>query len=342
MDIDRPLKVKLDVVKLRIGQKFLNKLLRELQFESVPKTSQTGQPEKKDEDLMLGLILPAVLQKISLKTSQFVFVVRLAESTARFSVHSSKFDIGVKLAEENESKIFADFEGVRAQIRDRSTAFKTLIGPFCGRAALEAANVSHSGSDRANFFDPKLNVSVELDDFSSRICPIRIQAIQTFITEIENLIRATAHSACEGPEISEVTASEIKNEIFENDLHSGNFEFITAGSQGPDSDREPIKPKTVIFRIGSAAKLGSFTWRYKQPRVLKSLFFTPVPMIHEVETEEITKVKCELQYFDELMREFVPFKIFDVNELDGTHVPIEFSDTQAKGLKSVTANDNQN
>ena len=52
-------------------------------------------------------------------------------------------------------------------------------------------------------------------------------------------------------------------------------------------------------------------------------------MIHDPETEEITKVKCELQYFDELLREFVPFKTFDVHELDGTHVPIDVIESQA-------------
>ena len=121
------------------------------------------------------MIIPAILQKISLKTSQFVFVVQLAESTARFSVHSSSFDVRVKLKENMESSVIVDFEGARAQISDRLTQFQTLIGPFCGAVTLEAANVRHSGSDVPTFVDPKLKISAELDDFSAHICPERIQ-----------------------------------------------------------------------------------------------------------------------------------------------------------------------
>ena len=183
--------------------------------------------------------------------------------------------------------------------------------------------MNHSGNATgpASIFDPKIRVNLALDNLPVNVSDESIAKIKMLHAELLEFTPKSGdtNSSSRDPESAD---PEISEDLFTNDLHSGQFEFITAAAFGLDIN-QPIEANKVIFQMGSAALPGSLTWRYASPRVLKSLFFTPVPLTHEKETEMVTQVRCHLEYFDELMEQYVTLKIFDVSELDATIVNIK-------------------
>ena len=163
--------------------------------------------------------------------------------------------------------------------------------------------MNHSGNATgpASIFDPKIRVNLALDNLPVNVSDESIAKIKMLHAELLEFTPKCGDndSSSSDPESAD---PEISEDLFTNDLHSGQFEFITAAAFGLDIN-QPIEANKVIFQMGSAALPGSLT--------------------HEKETEMVTQVRCHLEYFHELMEQYVTLKIFDVSELDATIVNIK-------------------
>ena len=159
LHVERPLKVSLDLTKLKIAQKFLNKLCEEFeigkkhgdQSSVLIKPNVERQYSESNYDL-----LRSIFHKIELETSQLVVFVQLYKSATLFSVE--KFSSILQFSEARFSEIQTQFDyfGLRVQIKKNFAKFKTVVGPCTGGAKIKLNAIPHASQMLASFLSPRI------------------------------------------------------------------------------------------------------------------------------------------------------------------------------------------
>lgn len=96
-----------------------------------------------------------------------------------------------------------------------------------------------------------------------------------------------------------------------DDLRSDVCQYIM------DSENLP-KPGQIVFCNNSREGLSSMSWSYNEPRVISGLVFNPVPF--NVASDSGDKVHCVLQYWEDLIQNFVDFVDIELSENEVTEI----------------------
>ena len=128
---ERPLKVSLDLAKLKIGAKFMSKLKDELTFKDIP----TSTPNTTSGDEYFDII-KSVLHQIRLETAQIVIFVQLYKSALQFSLEA----LHAKCWLEDMISLQTKFNGIRVQLKRNFSRLETVLGPWSGECQAKGTN----------------------------------------------------------------------------------------------------------------------------------------------------------------------------------------------------------
>lgn len=125
-------------------------------------------------------------------------------------------------------------------------------------------------------------------------------------------VSGMAHAKSDDSECNEVAT-----EYYQDDLRAGAFQFVESMDTSA-ADKLPLPYQIRISSQGVGQSGGSICWRYRQPR---SLHFVQVfPVIVEQHWHRKRRgndsVRCELQYYADVIGEFRPFIEFELSETD--------------------------
>ena len=133
LKIERPLKIILDFVKLKIGTRFIKKLFEEIDIPKHNLNKTNVQVENSDfpENEAVNRnfdLFRSIFHSLELETSQLVFLIQLYKSAIQVSV--DKIKNLTKLEPHIESQI--SFTGLRVQIKTNFSRFQGIPGPGSG------------------------------------------------------------------------------------------------------------------------------------------------------------------------------------------------------------------
>ena len=298
--VERPLKVSLDLAKMKIGAKFMKKLTQELTFKDLP-SSKSGFETSGDEYFD---IIRSVLHQVRLETSQIVVFVQLYKSAIQFSLEAAH----AKCILEEQISMDAKFKGIRLQLKRNFSKFETVLGPWSGEIASKFELVAHSNSTRANVLKPKVFISLSSESLILSASSQLLDKLDCLVCDLKDVI--PQKSVKQNPiRHSSVTTK--------NDLHKGIFEFISTPSEtGP-------KVNQVLFETLNKSQL---TWRYPERRFISRISVNPVPINRINNSGWPTSVQIDLQFYDEVLDQYITLKSFFVSETEP--VLIDFSSVE--------------
>ncbi|XP_054981251.1 intermembrane lipid transfer protein VPS13B isoform X2 [Sorex araneus] len=216
---------------------------------------------------------------------------------------------------------------LKTSLKERS---RTLIGPCCVTADLEAKWCKHSGSPGPEQSTPKIAVDLRgglLQVFWGQEhlnCLVLLHELLSGYLQDRGSLGAQPSEAEPQVPAPVEKSQTLKSEHSSDDLRSGLFQYI--------KDADPLKLPgvyEVFFSNETEESPGMMLWRYPEPRVLTLVRITPVPFnttedpdISTADLGDVLQVPCSLEYWDELQKVFVAFQEFSLSESKVCELPL--------------------
>ncbi|XP_067887270.1 intermembrane lipid transfer protein VPS13B-like isoform X4 [Heterodontus francisci] len=373
LELSRPWKVNLSLVKLDQVTKFLKRILPRYGSEIASKaavspetvyskemfTSASGmrnEPGSFTERAMgQGSIWKTVsfFQKFSIHTAQIVAVMETVPHPDKpcilASLSSLKGILNIKAGPKPTGMILGATFALQLKdlliktcLKDRT---RVLIGPFCCTVQLEAKWCRHSGDP-----DPHHSVPKTLVDLKAGLIQIfwgqeHLNCLNLLHELLQGYLRQDAktqtsdHTQQPSSAMGRYQAS--KTEHSSDDLRTGQFQYI----QDADVQKVPSVFE-VVFYNETDDRPGMMMWRYPEPRVLTLVRINPVPF-NTTEDPDIStadlgdvlqQVPCSLEYWDELQQVFVDYREFSLSESKACELQLP-NVTLANDQKELIASD---
>ncbi|XP_067887274.1 intermembrane lipid transfer protein VPS13B-like isoform X8 [Heterodontus francisci] len=372
LELSRPWKVNLSLVKLDQVTKFLKRILPRYGSEIASKaavspetvyskemfTSASGmrnEPGSFTERAMgQGSIWKTVsfFQKFSIHTAQIVAVMETVPHPDKpcilASLSSLKGILNIKAGPKPTGMILGATFALQLKdlliktcLKDRT---RVLIGPFCCTVQLEAKWCRHSGDP-----DPHHSVPKTLVDLKAGLIQIfwgqeHLNCLNLLHELLQGYLRQDAktqtsdHTQQPSSAMGRYQAS--KTEHSSDDLRTGQFQYI----QDADVQKVPSVFE-VVFYNETDDRPGMMMWRYPEPRVLTLVRINPVPFnttedpdISTADLGDVLQVPCSLEYWDELQQVFVDYREFSLSESKACELQLP-NVTLANDQKELIASD---
>ena len=311
LKIERPLKIILDFVKLKIGTRFMKKLFEEIDIPKAnlkkPHVENSEFPENEAVNRNFDLFR-SIFHSLELETSQLVFLIQLYKSAIQVSV--DKIKKLTKLEPHIESKI--SFTGLRVQIKTNFSRFQGILGPGSGELKFSLHNVPHSSSLFPDLYNPRIVAEFDSEALVFTLPINLMDKLNDLLHDVNDLLPDGSRKSSIRPKSPVKTPLKHTKQEFKNDFHSGGFSFVT-----DEIWTEKSKAGKLIFESDSNGS--RVTWRYKELRSLMGMKFTPVPINRTSDSTTLVindSIPVELQFYDSLLLQFVTLKTFNVRELD--------------------------
>ncbi|XP_038664545.1 vacuolar protein sorting-associated protein 13B-like isoform X2 [Scyliorhinus canicula] len=349
LELSRPWKVNLSLVKLDQATNFLKRILPRYGSEITSKAAVSPETVYSKEEMFTsacgmrneaglftdgaagqGSIWKTVsfFQRFSILTAQIVVVMETVPHPDRPAIltclSSLKGSLDIKAGPKPTGMILgATFALqlkdllVKTCLRDRARA---LIGPFCCTLQLEAKWCRHSGDP-----DPRHSVPKTLVDLKAGLIQIfwgqeHLNCLNLLHELLQGYLRQDAKSQTsdhtQQPSSAMGRYQASKTEHSSDDLRTGQFQYI----QDADVQKMP-NVFEVVFHNETEERPGMMMWRYPEPRVLTLVRINPVPFnttedpdISTADLGDVLQVPCNLQYWDELQQVFVDYRDFSLSE----------------------------
>ncbi|XP_067834221.1 intermembrane lipid transfer protein VPS13B-like isoform X2 [Heptranchias perlo] len=349
LELSRPWKVNLGLVKLDQVTNFLKRILPRYGSETTSKAADTPETVCSKEEMFTsasgtrneagsfteramghGSLWKTLsfFQKFSIHTAQIVVVMETLPHPNRPCILASlsglKGFLNMKAGPKPTGMILgATFALqlkdllVKTCLKDRNRA---LIGPFCCTVQLEAKWCRHSGNPDPHHSVPK--VLVDLNTGLIQIfwgqehltCLNLLHELLQVYLQQEAKSQTSDHVQQPSSAMSRYQAS--KTEHSSDDLRTGQFQYI----QDADAQKLPSVFE-VVFHNETDDRPGMMMWRYPEPRVLTLVRINPVPFnttedpdISTADLGDVLQVPCSLEYWDELQQAFVDYREFSLSE----------------------------
>ena len=326
LKIERPLKIILDFVKLKIGTRFMKKLFEEIDIpksnlkKSSAQVENSEFPENEAVNRNFDLFR-SIFHSLELETSQLVFLIQLYKSAIQVSV--DKIKNLTKLEPHIESMI--SFTGLRVQIKTNFSRFQGILGPGSGELKFSLHNVPHSSSLVPDLYNPRIVAEFDSEALVFTIPINLMDKLNDLLHDVNDLLPDSSRKRPKSPNVK--TPLKHTKREFKNDFHSGGFSFVTDEVWTKDSNAGKL-----IFESDSSGS--RVTWKYRELRSLSGMKFTPVPInrTSDMASQVVNdSIPVELQFYDALLLQFVTLKTFNVRELD----PVTIDLTNVKIVSST-------
>ncbi|XP_078254173.1 intermembrane lipid transfer protein VPS13B isoform X1 [Rhinoraja longicauda] len=373
LDLSRPWKVNLSLVKLDQVTNFVKKILPRYRHEIASKTAASPKRVDNKEEMFTstfgmrnepkslgertfgqGSSWKAVpfFQKCSIRTFQIVVVMETLPHPSRPSLLASLSSLKGVLNIKADPKPTGTIAGATFTLQLKDLLIKTclndrnkaLIGPFCCSVQLEAKWCMHSGSP-----DPIHSVPKVLADVKAGLIQIfwgqeHLNCLNMLHDLLQGYLRQDAKSQTpdrtqqSSPSVGRHQAS--KTEQSSDDLRTGQFQYI----QDADAQKLP-NVFEVVFYNETDEHPGMMMWRYAEPRALTLVRINPVPFnttedpdISTADLGDVLQVPCSLEYWDELQQVFVDYRQFSLSESKACELQLP-NITLANDQKELVASD---
>ncbi|XP_048385088.1 intermembrane lipid transfer protein VPS13B-like isoform X2 [Stegostoma tigrinum] len=349
LELSRPWKVNLSLVKLDQATKFFKSILPRYGSEITSKAAVSPETVYYKEEMLTsasgvriepgsftertmdqGSIwkMMSFFQKFSIHTAQVVVAMEAVPHPDKpcilASLSSLKGALNIKAGPKSTGMILgATFALqlkdllVKTRLKDRTRA---LIGPFCCTLQLDAKWCRHSGDP-----DPHHSIPKTLVDLKAGLIQIfwgqeHLNCLNLLHELLQGYFGQDAKSQTsdhtQQPSSAIGRHQAFKTEHSSDDLRTGQFQYI----QDADVQKLPSIFE-VVFYNETDDRPGMMMWRYPEPRVLTLVRINPVPFnttedpdISTADLGDVLQVPCSLQYWDELQQVFVDYREFSLSE----------------------------
>ncbi|XP_060679860.1 intermembrane lipid transfer protein VPS13B-like isoform X2 [Hemiscyllium ocellatum] len=373
LELSRPWKVNLSLVKLDQATKFLKSILPRYGSEITSKAAVSPGTVYRKEEMFTSVSgakiepgsfaetgvdqgsiwkMVSFFQKFSIHTAQVVVAMETVPHPDKpcilASLSSVKGILNIKTGPKSTRMILgATFALqlkdllVKTCLKDRTRA---LIGPFCCTLQLDAKWCRHSGDP-----DPHHSVPKTLVDLKAGLIQIfwgqehlnclnlLHELLQCYLGQ-DAKSQTSDHTQQPSSAVGRYQAS--KTEHSSDDLRTGQFQYI----QDADIQKVPSVFE-VVFYNETDDRPGMMMWRYPEPRVLTLVRINPVPFnttedpdISTADLGDVLQVPCSLQYWDELQQLFVDYREFSLSESKACELQLP-NVTLANDQKELIASD---
>ncbi|XP_072425871.1 intermembrane lipid transfer protein VPS13B-like isoform X3 [Chiloscyllium punctatum] len=373
LELSRPWKVNLSLVKLDQATKFLKSILPRYGSEITSKAAVSPETVYRKEEMFTSVSgakiepgsvaetgvdqgsiwkMVSFFQKFSIHTAQVVVAMETVPHPDKpcilASLSSLKGILNIKTGPKSTGMILgATFALqlkdllVKTCLKDRTRA---LIGPFCCTLQLDAKWCRHSGDP-----DPHHSVPKTLVDLKAGLIQIfwgqehlnclnlLHELLQCYLGQ-DAKSQTSDHTQQPSSAVGRYQAS--KTEHSSDDLRTGQFQYI----QDADIQKVPSVFE-VVFYNETDDRPGMMMWRYPEPRVLTLVRINPVPFnttedpdISTADLGDVLQVPCSLQYWDELQQLFVDYREFSLSESKACELQLP-NVTLANDQKELIASD---
>ncbi|XP_043543606.1 vacuolar protein sorting-associated protein 13B-like isoform X3 [Chiloscyllium plagiosum] len=373
LELSRPWKVNLSLVKLDQATKFLKSILPRYGSEITSKAAVSPETVYRKEEMFTSVSgakiepgsfaetevdqgsiwkMVSFFQKFSIHTAQVVVAMETVPHPDKpcilASLSSLKGILNIKTGPKSTGMILgATFALqlkdllVKTCLKDRTRA---LIGPFCCTLQLDAKWCRHSGDP-----DPHHSIPKTLVDLKAGLIQIfwgqehlnclnlLHELLQCYLGQ-DAKSQTSDHTQQPSSAVSRYQAS--KTEHSSDDLRTGQFQYI----QDADIQKVPSVFE-VVFYNETDDRPGMMMWRYPEPRVLTLVRINPVPFnttedpdISTADLGDVLQVPCSLQYWDELQQLFVDYREFSLSESKACELQLP-NVTLANDQKELIASD---
>ncbi|XP_062915876.1 intermembrane lipid transfer protein VPS13B-like isoform X2 [Mobula hypostoma] len=230
---------------------------------------------------------------------------------------------------------------IKTCLKDRS---KALIGPFCCSMQLEAKWCRHSGDPDPFHSIPKVLVDVKAGLIQIFWGQEHLSCLNLLHELLQGYLRQDAKSQMSDhtqPPPSIMGRHQAFNtEHSSDDLRTGQFQYI----QDADAQKLP-NIFEVVFYNETDEHPAMMMWRYPEPRALTLVRINPVPFnttedpdISTADLGDVLQVPCSLEYWDELQQIFVDYREFSLSESKACELQLP-NVTLASDQKELVASD---
>ena len=313
LKFERPLKISLDLAKLKIGAKFMRKLRDEFKSSFKPSNSTKTGTTSGDEYFD---IIRSVLPQIRVEMVQIVTFVQLYKSAIQFSLESARATCWL----EKLIRLTASFGGVRVQLKRNFSKLETVLGPWSGAVEAKMELVAHSTSSRANVAKPKVFLNLSSESLVISASSQLIDKLDCLLGDVSDIMPSSSTS----PKLTQSKPTNHSSLITtRNDLHKGVFEFIST----PKTENGNMPGvNQVLFETQQKSQL---TWRYPERRSISRVAINPVPINRINKSAWPVSIQIELLFFDEVLETFVTLSTLTVSETDPAMVDFSTVDNPA-------------
>ncbi|XP_048452187.1 intermembrane lipid transfer protein VPS13B-like [Rhincodon typus] len=349
LELSRPWKVNLSLVKLDQATKFFKSVLPRYGSEITSKAAVSPETVYSKEEMLTSASgvriepgsftertmdqgniwkMMSFFQKFSIHTAQVVVAMEAVPHPDKpcilASLSSLKGILNIKAGPKSTGMILgATFALqlkdllVKTCLKDRTRA---LIGPFCCTLQLDAKWCRHSGDPDPHHSVPKMLVDLKAGLIQIFWGQEHLNCLNLLHELLQGYLGQDAKS--QTSDHTQQSSSAIgryqafKTEHSSDDLRTGQFQYI----QDADVQKLPSIFE-VVFYNETDDRPGMMMWRYPEPRVLTLVRINPVPFnttedpdISTADLGDVLQVPCSLQYWDELQQVFVDYREFSLSE----------------------------